>query len=224
MSKCRCRQHWRYTYINKLLLLPLGHTGQAVVLSREVSFQPRERGDHNVLHLSPLCPAAGRRKAEAPDAAPRPHPWWEDVALIKLTMGDLKEEVVYWFTHIPPSRSPPLKKKNPNPIVQKEGHLSARAWRPLHEITNTQDTRSPSEFQTPGVFFRNDVFLWVNGCGRVTSSSFMVPKYEGICVAFGNVGMGRGRGPAKEDSLKEKAQKDAKPQCIRTMKEILSSR
>lgn len=121
MSKCRCRQHWRYTYINKLLLLPLGHTGQAVVLSREVSFQPRERGDHNVLHLSPLCPAAGRRKAEAPDAAPRPHPWWEDVALIKLTMGDLKEEVVYWFTHIPPSCSPPLKKKKPKSHCTKRG-------------------------------------------------------------------------------------------------------
>lgn len=72
-GKCRQRQLWSYTYINKLLLISLGHVGQTVVLSRKVSFQPSEGSDHDVFHLSPLSPAAGRRKAQATDAAACAH-------------------------------------------------------------------------------------------------------------------------------------------------------
>lgn len=90
----RCRR-WGATHIDQLLLLPLGHAGQAVVLAGQVAPQAGERGDHDVLHLPALGAGAGGRQAQPADAAPGAHPRREHVALVELPVGDLRWEMLY---------------------------------------------------------------------------------------------------------------------------------
>lgn len=90
--KLKLGRCWRRsgTHIDQLLLLPLGHAGQAVVLAGQVTPQAGQRGDHDVLDLPALGTGAGRGKAEPADAAPGAHPGREHVALVELPVGDLR--------------------------------------------------------------------------------------------------------------------------------------
>lgn len=118
----RCRRR-SGTYIDQLLLLPLGHAGQAVVLAGQVAPQAGQRGDHDVLHLPALGAGAGGRQAQPADAAPGAHPGREHVALVELPLGDLRGN----------QRSVHGPRDSPDPAVRSEGRLSAQACHPHHQ-------------------------------------------------------------------------------------------
>lgn len=77
------------THVNQLLLLLLRHLGQAVVSPLQVALQASQGVHHHPLHLPALCSCAGGGEAQPPDAAARPHPAGQHVALVKLRRVDL---------------------------------------------------------------------------------------------------------------------------------------
>lgn len=78
------------TDINEFLLLSISHLSQAVVAPSQVSLQARQGRHHHALHLAPLWPAAGRRKAQPADAATGTDAAWQHVALVEHPRVDLQ--------------------------------------------------------------------------------------------------------------------------------------
>lgn len=138
LKQSRCRRCWRRsgTYIDQLLLLPLGHGGQAVVLAGQVTPQAGQRSDHDVLDLPALGAGAGGRQAEPADAAPGAHPGREHVALVELPVGDLRGKQAQCApgTALRRTQTP-----NPNPAQRGAAFCPALAASP--PVTNTQDTQ-----------------------------------------------------------------------------------
>lgn len=77
-------------HVDQLLLLLLRHLGQTVVSPSQVALQASQGVHHHPLHLPSLCSGAGGGEAQPPDAAARPHPARQHVALVKLRRVDLK--------------------------------------------------------------------------------------------------------------------------------------
>lgn len=80
------------THINQLLLLLLRHVSQAVVASGQVFLQAGQGRHHHPLHLAALSPGAGRRQAQAADAAAGPDAGGQDVVLVEYAVGELRVE------------------------------------------------------------------------------------------------------------------------------------
>lgn len=78
------------TDINEFLLLSISHLSQAVVAPSQVSLQARQGRHHHALHLAPLRPAAGRRKAQPADAATGTDAARQHVALVEHPRVDLQ--------------------------------------------------------------------------------------------------------------------------------------
>lgn len=77
-------------HVDQLLLLLLCHLSQAVVSTGQVVLQPRQGVHHDPLHLPAFCTGAGGGQAQPPDAAARPHPAGQHVALVKLGRVNLQ--------------------------------------------------------------------------------------------------------------------------------------
>lgn len=132
------------TYIDQLLLLALGHAGQAVVLAGQVPPQAGQRGDHDVLDLPALGAGAGGRQAEPADAAPGAHPRREHVALIELAVGDLRGARGQCTPRT--AFSPPLKPK-PRRAQRGASLCPGRACSPLRSAGALRASGTRSCFQ-----------------------------------------------------------------------------
>ena len=71
------------SHVNELLLLFLGHAGERVVGSGQVSTQPAQRLRQHALHLAALSAAGARRQAEPAHAAAGAHAARLDVLLVQ---------------------------------------------------------------------------------------------------------------------------------------------
>lgn len=80
------------THINQLLLLLLRHVSQAVVASGQVVLQAGQGRHHHPLHLAALSPGAGRRQAQAADAAASADAGGQDVVPVENAVGELRVE------------------------------------------------------------------------------------------------------------------------------------
>ena len=85
------------SYVNELLLLLLGHAGERVVGSGQVSTQPAQRLRQHALHLAALSAAGARRQAESAHAAAGAHAARLDVLLVQQAVLQLPHQ---HHTHI----------------------------------------------------------------------------------------------------------------------------
>ena len=81
--------HDEWTHIDELLLLLLSHVSQAVVATRQLPLQARQRRHDHALHLAALRARARRGQAQPADAAAGAHAGRQHVLLVKHPVGDL---------------------------------------------------------------------------------------------------------------------------------------
>lgn len=79
------------THVNELLLLLLRHLAEAVVPACQVSREAVQCLHGHLLHLPPLSTGTGWWQAQPTDAAPRPDPGREHIALVKLAKLNLQQ-------------------------------------------------------------------------------------------------------------------------------------